>query len=196
MYRKDREKEYYTERAHKEGYPARSIYKLKEINEKFKVIKPGDIVLDLGCVPGSWLMYCSDVVGLKGKILGIDISDITIPLPKNCVFLKEDIFNIKTSQFKEYFRGYDVVVSDMAPSTSGVPLVDAAKSLELSRRALEISLEVLNKGGNFVCKVFESYEANQLIKEVEKHFGFLKHVRPQAVFKKSKEFYIVAKRLK
>jgi 23S rRNA (uridine2552-2'-O)-methyltransferase len=196
MYRKDRQKEHYTEKAHKEGYPARSIYKLKEINEKFKVIKPGDIVLDLGCVPGSWLIYCSDVVGFKGKVLGIDIDELIIPLPKNCIFLKEDIFDLKSSKLKEYFKGYDVVASDMAPSTSGVPFVDAGRSLELSQRAFEISLDVLKPGGNFICKVFESHEANQFIKEVGKHFEFLKHARPKAVFKKSKEFYIVAKGLK
>ncbi|MFA5348973.1 MAG: RlmE family RNA methyltransferase [Candidatus Paceibacterota bacterium] len=196
MYRKDRQSEHYTDKAHKEGYPARSIYKLKEINEKFKAIKPKDIVLDLGCAPGSWLIYSSDIIGPKGRVLGVDTNDLGITLPKNCLFIKEDIFNLKSLQLKEYFPHFDVVVSDMAPSTSGIDFLDAGRSLELSQRAFEIALEVLKPGGNFVCKVFESYESNQFIKEVGKHFEFLKHARPKAVFKKSKEFYIVAKKLK
>ena len=196
MYRKDKKREFFTLKARKEGYPARSVYKFAEINRKFGILKPNDIVLDLGCVPGSWLLYCAESIGEKGKILGVDINACNISLPKNAIFLQADILRLKTIQLKEYFREYDAVISDMAPSTSGVEFVDAGRSLELSQRAFEISTEVLKKGGNFVCKIFESYEANQLIKEVEKRFVFIKHFRPKAVIKNSKEFYIVAKGLK
>lgn len=196
MYRKDKKKEFFTLKARKEGYPARSVYKLDEINKKFKVLKPNDIVLDLGCVPGSWLLYCSNIIGPNGKILGIDISDCNINLPNNAIFLQADILEVKASKIKEYFKEYDVVVSDMAPSTSGLDFVDAGRSLELSQRAFEIAKEILKPGGNFVCKIFESYEANQLIKEIGKHFALIKHFRPKAVIKNSKEFYIVAKGLK
>jgi 23S rRNA (uridine2552-2'-O)-methyltransferase len=196
MYRKDKKNEFFTIKARKEGYPARSVYKFAEINRKFGILKPNDIVLDLGCVPGSWLLYCAESIGENGKIVGVDINSCNISLPKNAIFLQADILKLKTTQLTKYFREYDAVISDMAPSTSGVEFVDAGRSLELSKRAFEISTEVLKRGGNFVCKIFESYEANQLIKEVEKYFVFIKHFRPKAVIKNSKEFYIVAKGLK
>jgi 23S rRNA (uridine2552-2'-O)-methyltransferase len=196
MYRKDKKHEFFTEKARKEGYPARSVYKLEEINRKFKILKQNDVVLDLGCVPGSWLLFCSKLIGEKGKILGVDINPCNISLPSNAIFLQTDIFQLKAVQLKEYFKAYDAVVSDMAPLTSGVEFVDAGRSLDLSQRAFEISTEVLKQGGNFVCKIFESHEANLLIKEIEKRFIFTKHFRPRAVIKNSKEFYIVAKGFK
>ena len=86
MYRKDRQNEFYTTLARKQGFPARSIYKLKEINEKHKIIKEGDRVLDLGCAPGSWLLYISQKVGDKGKVIGVDIEEIKIPKKTNIIF--------------------------------------------------------------------------------------------------------------
>lgn len=192
MYRKDKKKEFFTQKAKKEGYPARSVYKLEEIDKKYHLIRIGDSVLDLGCAPGSWLLYCSQAVGHKGKVVGIDIVDLNIQLPKNCVFLKTDVMDFKISQLKELGNKHNVVVSDMAPSTSGVKFVDAGRSLELSQRAFEIACEVLSFSGNFVCKIFEGYEADKFINEVKKSFNFVKRLKPKAVIKQSKEFYIIA----
>jgi len=196
MYRKDKKHEYFTIKARKEGYPARSVYKLAEIDKKYHLIKPGDVILDLGCVPGSWLLYCSQKIGDKGKIVGIDISPMKIELPKNTIFLQTDIMELKISKLKELNTKYDIVVSDMAPSTSGVKFVDAGKSLELSQRGFEIACEVLASNGNFVCKIFESFESDRFLKEVAKNFVFMKKIRPKAVIKNSKEFYLVAKGFK
>jgi len=195
MYRKDRKNEFYTERAKKEGYPARAVYKLKEIDEKYKIIKKGDRVLDLGCAPGSWLLYISQKIGKKGKVLGIDIEEIKIPLKENMVFLKEDIMNLDLL-LKELKDKYNVVVSDLAPKTSGIKSLDSRKSLELSEKAFELARKVLSKGGNFICKIFEGEFSDDFFKKVAKDFKSSKRFRPKSVIKGSKEFYIIAEGFK
>jgi len=190
MYRIYKKHEHYTEKARKEGYPARSVYKLKEIDEKFKIFKKGDKVLDLGCSPGSWLLYAANKVGERGKVVGIDIEKVNILLKNNIVFIQKDILALEESDLNEK---YDVVISDLAPATSGVKLIDSGRSFELSEKAFEIAKKFLLPGGNFVCKIFESEDANKFLKEVEKKFKLVKKFRPKAVIKESKEFYIVGK---
>jgi len=194
MYRIYDKKETYTVRARKEGYPARSVYKLKEIDEKNKIIKKGDRVLDLGSSPGSWLLYASKVIGENGKVYGVDKSGIKIKLPKNSVFLQKDINDLK--DFDLGNKKYNLVISDMAPHTSGVKLLDIGRSLELSYRALEIAKKFLLPKGNFVCKVFEGEGTPDFLKEVKKYFEKAKVFRPMAVIKGSKEIYVVAKKFK
>lgn len=192
MYRKDRKEEYFTKKAQKEGYPARSVYKLKEIDRDFEILKKGDRVLDLGAAPGSWLLYISEKIGGAGEVIGFDIEDVKIPEIKNIKFHKksiedEDIFQILGE------RKFDAIVADLSPKTTGVKLLDSGISLELSEKAFEIAKKVLKENGNFVCKIFESAEADVFLKELEKIFKIVKRVRPKAVFRSSKEFYIVCK---
>jgi len=190
MFRQDKQNEFYTILAKKDGYPARSVYKLKEIDEKYKIFKKGDRVLDLGCSPGSWLLYISQKVGKQGKVIGIDLEEIKIPQKANIVFIKKSVFDLKESSFKDKF---EAVVSDLSPKTSGVEFLDAAKSLELAERSFEIAKSVLLPYGNFVCKLFENESSNEFFKKVENCFDFAKRFRPKAVIKKSKEFYIIGK---
>ena len=190
MFRQDKQNEFYTILAKKDGYPARSVYKLKEIDEKYKIFKKGDRVLDLGCSPGSWLLYISQKVGKQGKVIGIDLEEIKIPQKANIVFIKKSVFDLKESSFKDKF---EAVVSDLSPKTSGVEFLDAAKSLELAERSFEIAKSVLLPYGNFVCKLFENESSNEFFKKVENCFDFAKRFRPKAVTKKSKEFYIIGK---
>lgn len=190
MYRKDRQNEFYTTLAKKEGFPARSIYKLKEIDEKYRIIKDGNRVLDLGCAPGSWLLYVSQKVGNKGKVIGVDIEEIKIPKKTNIIFIKRSVFDLKESDFKDKF---EVVVSDLSPKTSGVKFLDTEKSLELAEKSFEIAKSVLLPGGNFVCKIFESESSNAFFKKVKNCFDFAKRFKPKAVIKKSKEFYIIGR---
>ena len=193
MYRKDRKNEFYTELAKKEGYPARSVYKLKEINEKYKIIKKGDYVLDLGCSPGSWLLYISQKVGDRGKVTGVDIQEVKIPQKTNISFIKRSVFDFNGSDFK---RTFDAVVSDLSPRTSGVKILDSWKSLELAEKSFEIAKSVLAPGGNFACKIFENESSDEFFKKVEGYFSFTKRFRPKAVIKKSKEFYIIGRGFK
>lgn len=185
--------DFYTQQAKKENYPSRSIYKLKEIDGKHSLLKKGDMVLDLGCSPGSWLLYIVQRIGFQGKVVGIDIVDIKIPLSRTTVFLKKDILDPTIFSFRELKGKYDVVVSDAAPKTSGVKFIDAGKSFVLCQRVFEIAQLVLKKKGNFVCKIFEGKESNKFLKGIKEHFNFVNKFKPQAVSKGSKEFYVVAK---
>jgi 23S rRNA (uridine2552-2'-O)-methyltransferase len=191
--RPDRSKiEFYTRKAKEEGYPARSVYKLKEIDEKFKIIKVGDRVLDLGAAPGSWLIYISQKIGNKGKVLGIDLENLKICLPVNAKFLKKDVFELTDLDLKEFGK-FQAVVSDLSPKTSGIKFVDAAKSLELCEKGLEVAQKVLTPGGNFVCKVFESEETKDFFKKIEENFKSAKRLKPQASRKESREIFFIGK---
>jgi 23S rRNA (uridine2552-2'-O)-methyltransferase len=190
MYRKDKKQEFYTELAKKENYPARSVYKLKEIDEKYKIFRQGDKVLDLGCAPGSWLLYASGKVGLQGQVIGADIDEVKIPEKSNITFLKKSVFDFKEEDFDYKF---DEVISDMAPSTTGIVFLDSGKSLELDEMAFDVAKMFLKPGGNFVCKIFDSQEATDFFKELKNHFEFVKRLKPRAVTKNSKEFYIIGK---
>jgi len=196
MYRKNRQEEFFTKKARQEGYPARSVYKLKEIDEKYYLFKKGDNVLDLGCAPGSWLLYVSSKIGSQGKVVGIDIQDIKIPPKNNIVFIKKDIIDIKNARIKELNEKYEVVISDLAPATSGVKFTDAEKSLKFCEKALGIAKMVLLPNGNFVCKIFEGEQTNNFFKKIEENFKFTKRFRPKAVIKGSKEIYIIGKGFK
>jgi len=192
MRQRESKTEFYTRKAKEEGYPARSVYKLKEIDEKFEIIKAGDKVLDLGATPGSWLKYLSEKTGVSGKVLGVDTEDAKIELPANAKFLKKDVFAFTEDDFKE-LKKFHVVVSDLAPKTSGVKFADAAKSLELCEKALEIAQKVLTPGGNFVCKVFESEKTKDFFKKIEENFKSAKRLKPQASRKESREIFFIGK---
>ncbi|MFQ6050055.1 MAG: SAM-dependent methyltransferase [Candidatus Paceibacterales bacterium] len=196
MYRKNKKDEFFTRKAKIEGYPSRSIYKLQEIDEKYHLIKKGDRVLDLGCAPGSWLLYISKKIGDKGRAVGIDIGDIKIPKKENIVFIKKDVMDLEDSDLKKINGQYQAVVSDLSPATSGIKEVDVGKSLELGEKSFEIAQKTLGPGGNFLCKIFEGESTDEFFKKVKKRFRFTKRFRPKAVRKRSKEIYIIAKDFK
>ncbi len=193
MYRKDNKDEFYTRKSREEGYPARSVYKLKEIDENHRIIKKGDYVLDLGSAPGSWVLYISDKVGQVGRVYAIDIEDANMPERANVDFVKKDIFELTENDLLVIKGRCSVVTADLAPKTTGVTSSDVGKSLELSEKAFDVARFVLKKGGHFICKIFEGEGVDEFVKVVEKDFRVLKRARPMAVVKHSKEFYIVAK---
>ena len=177
--------------AKEKGYPARSVFKLEEIQKSYRILKRGDKVLDLGASPGSWSLFALKIVGKEGKVVAIDLIDLKIPIFENIEFLKGDIFEDNIfSNFKEKF---DVILSDLAPKTTGFLDLDKDNSFELSKRAFEIAKKFLKKGGNFVCKILESENTKEFFKEVKNYFNFVKRFRPQATRKQSSEIYIIAK---
>lgn len=196
MYRKGQKEEFYTQKAHKEGYPARSVYKLKEIDKKYKIISTKDRVLDLGSAPGSWLVYLSGKVGSTGKVVGLDLEDIKINLPAqagtkpNIIFYKKDILALTPDEIEQLGK-FDAVLADLAPKTSGVPSIDAGKSLELCEMAFNVAKKVLKENGIFLTKIFDGEDVNDFIKGLEKYFEKVRRVKPTAVVKKSREFYIL-----
>lgn len=169
------------------GFRARSVFKLKEIVKKYDFVKKGDAVLDLGASPGSWMQY---LAGFSKFVLGIDISEVK-PIP-NTEFLQKSVLDEDIiDAIKRYRAQFDVVISDMAPKTCGKIEIDQYKSLELCERAFFIAQNVLKSNGNFMCKIFQSHEADEFLRELRKHFSFVKSAKPEASKSKSKEIYYV-----
>ena len=182
-----------TQRAKNENYPARSVYKLEEIQNKFQVLKKNDRVLDLGCAPGSWLLYTAKQVGNHGKVLGIDLKKIEIHLPENVIAIEDNILNLTNESFLDENTRFNAILSDMAPSTSGRKDVDALKSFELCNMALKVADDFLLQNGNFICKIFQGNDFNEFQKNVKSKFKECKIFKPESCRKQSKEIYIIAK---
>ena len=185
--------DHYSERAKKERYPARSVFKLKEAQKKFRLIKKDDRVLDLGCSPGSWLLYAADLVGKRGRVVGIDLKEIRIKLPPQAKTLTADIMTIDRAWFDEQKLGdrFNAVLSDMAPATSGNKGLDAARSFQLCQAALNIAEMVLKPGGSFICKIFQGEEFKEFSDIVKNRFKRHKIFKPQSSRKESKEIFVI-----
>ena len=183
--------DHYARQARKDKYPARSVYKLKEIQQKNRVINKGNAILDLGCAPGSWLKYAAEVVGPGGRVVGIDLKPVTIDLPEQVRVLTGDIFEMLDQIQQEAEGGYHVVLSDMAPATTGNKHVDAARSMGLSEAALYLAEQVLKPGGRFVCKVFQGPDFKAFTDQVRKSFLKQKLFKPQSSRKASREMFVI-----
>ena len=186
-------KDHYSEQAQKERYPARSVFKLKEAQKKFRLIKKGDRVLDLGCSPGSWLLYAAELTGKRGRVFGIDLKAIRIKIPPQAETRTVDILTIDRAWIDKQEPGnrVDVVLSDMAPATTGNKALDAARSFQLCQAALSIAEMVLKPGGSFICKIFQGEEFKEFSDSVRSRFKRHKIFKPQSSRKESKEIYVV-----
>lgn len=186
-------KDYYFHKAKEDNFAARSIYKLEEIDAKFRLIKPGNKILDLGAAPGSWSQYASKKVGNKGRVLGIDLQPIKITLP-NAAFLEADIHDVNWEHVFNEFEispPFDLVISDMAPRTTGIKITDQARSMELCEMALEVGLKYLKPGGHFIVKFFHSEDFEALRNKIRKNFGKCEILRPKSTRKESKEIFLI-----
>jgi 23S rRNA (uridine2552-2'-O)-methyltransferase len=190
------QKDTFRVRAKEDGYPARSVYKLQEIQEKYSLIRPGQRIIDLGCHPGSWLKYCSQIVGPKGLVLGLDLKHPTIPLSPNISFLKADLFSVSEEEVKEWAMGVDLVLSDLSPQTCGIKWLDHQRSLDLNRRALKIGYLILKRGGAAVLKIFEGEGLKSFFQEMKKGFTDLHIHKPKSSRRESPEIYLIGKSFK
>ncbi len=184
--------DHYTRRAREERWLARSIYKLEEIDRKVRLIRPGDRILDLGCYPGSWSQYSVVKVGPTGEVVGVDLKKPERFSSPRFKFIEADVLSLDVQWLREEVGARELVISDLAPATSGIAVTDTSRSMELARRALEIALAVLKKGGHFLCKVFEGQEVKAFRTELAKHFARVQTLRPSAVRKASREIYLLA----
>jgi 23S rRNA (uridine2552-2'-O)-methyltransferase len=189
----NRWEDHYARLARKERYPARSVYKLQEIQKRFAVIRPGNGVLDLGCAPGSWLMYAADLAGPSGRVVGVDLTPVTVRLPAYVSVHTVDVFELVEAPAAFFGREFDVVLSDMAPATTGSRGVDAARSHNLCEAALAIARKVLRPGGAFVCKIFQGEDFKPFSEAVKAGFSECKIFKPQSCRKASKEIYLIGK---
>jgi 23S rRNA (uridine2552-2'-O)-methyltransferase len=183
--------DHFARRAKKEGWLARSAYKLQEIDKKFGLIKGGNRLLDLGCTPGSWSQYGIKRVGPRGDVVGIDLTrpeELSSPV---FTFIRADVRALSPEWLMQEVGPRDVVMSDLAPQTTGIPSTDVSRSMELAESAYRIARVLLRKKGHFLCKVFEGEELRVFRSEVSAHFGRLRLFRPKATRKGSKEIYLV-----
>jgi len=187
------QKDYYFQKAKSENYAARSVFKLQEIDDRFHILKPGYQVLDLGAAPGSWSQYASQKVGKQGKVLGIDIQPIKITLP-NSIFITADMREINLPAIMTeagIAPPFDVVLSDMAPKTTGIRITDQVRSLELCELALQTGEQYLRPRGTFVCKLFHSDEFESFRINLRKRFQRVEVLRPKSTRKESKEIFFI-----
>lgn len=187
-------RDHYFLKAKQENYPARSVYKLKEIDKRFRIFKKGMRVLDLGAAPGSWSLGAAERIGPEGLVLGADIQNTDTAFPPNVMFRREDVFD-RSPAFEDLLREkgpFDVVMSDMAPSTTGHRGTDQARSASLCEEALAVALACLIKGGSFVVKVFMGPDVKALADELRKHFAVVKSFKPASSRSESMETFYVA----
>ena len=183
--------DHYTRKAKEDRYPARSVYKLQEMQKKFRLIAKGDRVLDLGCAPGSWTLYAAELTGGGGSVAGIDLTKVEIPLPSHAKTYEGDILDMGEDLSSAIGADYNMVLSDMAPKTTGMKDVDALRSLGLCEMALEVAKERLVPGGGFVCKIFQGGDFKAFTDSVKAHFKACKIFKPESCRKASKEIYII-----
>jgi 23S rRNA (uridine2552-2'-O)-methyltransferase len=191
-------KDHYFEKAKAQGFKARSVFKLEEIDQNLKLIKPDHIILDLGCAPGSWLQYVATVISNKGAVLGVDLSKVVGLKHPRIKTVVDDCFLLTDEKIKEHlndlvpnFTHFDVVLSDMAPKTSGIKHADQIRSFNLAEKALDLAEKFLRPGGHVVIKVFGQKEVEDLLLRMKTLFKVTKSMRPKSVRAPSKELYVV-----
>jgi len=193
---KEKKREHFYKEAKREGYRARSAFKLKQIQKKFRIIQTGDVVVDLGAAPGGWSQVAKELVGEKGRIIGIDLTPIK-PID-GVTFLQGDLTEGSTIQNLQKIIGsdkVDVVLSDMSPDISGNYSVDHARSMYLCERALDSAETLLKIGGHFVCKAFAGRDLQSFTQKTKQKFKTVKQFSPSASRKSSSETYIIARSL-
>lgn len=191
-------RDHFFKKAKQDNFAARSVYKLEEINKKLRIFKPGDLVLDLGASPGSWSQYVSGLVGSKGQVLGIDLKPVEVKL-ENAKFIQADLYDLNLDEVLKshgFDSGFDSVISDMAPKTTGIRFTDQARSTELCELALSVADRFLNKKGHFVCKLFHSDDFQSLKKMILAKYEKFEAVKPEATRSISKEIFLVGIRKK
>ena len=185
----------YVRQSQVDGYRARSAYKLIEINEKFKILKNGISVIDLGASPGSWSQYIAKTVK-SGRLVSIDLKDME--KIENTILIKGDFTETDSKKkIKSFFKSkVDVVVSDMAVNTTGIKDIDAIYTGELAMEAMNFSKEMLVKEGRFVSKIFLGSSFNEIVALGKKLFKEVKVFKPRSSRKESKESFIICKILR
>lgn len=188
-------KDYYYKKAKKEKYPARSVYKLEEALNKYKFIRRGDAVLDLGCSPGSWSLYASEVVGEKGLVVGADLQEVN-KSPRTggseIIWLRQDImaaeFLVRVREIRPAFK---VLISDLAPRTTGNRWADHQQSMRLIYQTLAIALELLHPKGNYYCKAFQGEDFPEFVQKVKGQFETVKIIKPKSSRVESREVFVL-----
>lgn len=190
----EKKKEHYYKEAKRLHYRARSAFKLKQIQNKFKIIHKNDTVIDLGAAPGGWSQVAKEIVGEQGIVIGIDIEKIK-PI-KGITFLQNDLTEHTTiNKIRQSVgeRRVDTILSDMSPNISGNYSLDQARSIYLCEHSLKLADIFLKTGGNLICKAFVGADLERFLRKTKQRFKMVKQFSPKASRKTSSEIYIIAK---
>jgi 23S rRNA (uridine2552-2'-O)-methyltransferase len=185
----------YFKKAKIEGYRSRAAYKLIELQQRFRLLRIGDTVVDLGAAPGGWLQIAARTVGPNGKVIGVDLQAIKPFTERNIFLLEGDVASAEIqAKIKELIGGRaDCVLSDLAPKLSGIRDADMARCLELNRMALQVAVELLRPGGSVLIKSFISDDLQIFTRELQQYFSSVQRTKPEATRQGSSEFYFYAK---
>lgn len=187
--------DYYSKKAKKDKYPARSVYKLEEVQKKYQLLHRGDSVLDLGCYPGSWSLYASEIVGPKGVVVGVDLQQAdkqSRPEGADIHWICEDICSAEmVTAVRKIRPAFKVLLSDLAPRTTGSRWADHQQSIELVRATLKLAETLLLPGGNYLVKVFQGEDFPVFFAEVKEKFGGVKTLKPQSSRTESREVFVL-----
>lgn len=183
----------YVAQAKIDGYKSRAAYKLLEINAKYSLIKPGMKIIDLGAAPGGWSQVASNIIGVKGSIIAVDLLDID-PIPNVITFKGDFTDSAIMASITSELNGdkVDLVISDMAANTTGHNATDHIRIIALCEEAFNFALTILKPGGHFIAKIFRGGTENHLLNEVKLNFKTVKHFKPDSSRKESTESYLVA----
>ncbi len=181
----------YRTRARAQGFVARAVFKLKEIDAKYRLFRKEQRVLDLGCSPGSWLQYISSRTGPGGLVLGVDVNQPEIDLAPPLYFIQGELGSLDLETITAISPYFDVVVSDLAPKTTGMRAVDQQRSLELALLAWQWAQKLLRPGGHFLVKIFEGPDSASLAAALKADFNLVRYVKPAGSRPASREIYLL-----
>ncbi len=187
-----KEPDYWSKKAFSENYPARSVYKLEEMNQKFNLFKKSDRVLDLGAAPGSWTVFVLRFLSEAGRVTAVDLKPLDSAVyDERLKFFQGDMCNKAIVNAVKELGPYDAVICDVAPATTGNKTVDTARSSGLVELALYYAQEQLRPGGNFVVKIFQGDDQQAHLNTIKKLFKTAKAFKPQACRSSSFETYLL-----
>jgi len=190
---RERKRDYYYRLAKQEQYRSRAAYKLLEAVNKYRFMKSGDVVVDLGAAPGGWMQASRKIVGETGFVLGVDVKAMEPIEDANVRSFVGDITELETVKIINELlpRAADVVLSDVSPNVSGIWELDHARQIDLARRSLQLAVSVLKTGGNFFVKVFQGDMLNDFVFEMKQSFASVRLVKPKASRRKSSEIFVL-----
>ncbi len=191
-----RKKDHYTELAKKYGLRSRAYFKLMDMDKRYKLFKPGDIVIDIGAAPGGWIKYSLKRIGFDGLVIGIDFRDIEPFNEPNVFILKKDIFDDNILREIRNILGdryADIVLSDASPNISGIYEIDTERIFDINKRVLQICDKTLKVGGTLVLKTFEGRHERKLVKLIRNRFKKVIKYKPTPSRKRSSETYYIGK---
>jgi len=185
--------DHFTHKAKQAGFPARSVFKLQEIDQKYRILKKGASVLDIGAAPGSWSMWTAGQTGPKGRVISVDLKECTIPPGYQTItVLQGDAFSSEIQDKLKQYGPFHVILSDAAPATTGNRTVDTARSAALAESCIQTARNLLHPGGNLVFKLFQGGDEQHIMRELKSMFRSVKTFKPKSSRKDSFEIFFIA----